>query len=94
MLKAVEDKVIIEVIEEEQVSSSGLVLTSLSKETPDQGVIIDVGPGLLLGNGQMMIPDVEVGQTVIFSKYGGTDIEHEGKTYKILQYRDILAVIG
>jgi chaperonin GroES len=94
MLKAVEDKVIVEPIEEEQVSSSGLVLTNLNKEIPDQGVIIDVGPGLLLGNGQMMIPDVEVGQKVIFSKYGGTDVEHDGKTYKILAYRDILAVIG
>lgn len=94
MLKAVEDKVIVETIEEEQVSASGLVLTTLSKETPDQGVVIDVGPGLLLGNGQMMIPDVEVGQTVIFSKYGGTDVEHDGKTYKVLAYRDILAVIG
>lgn len=94
MLKAVEDKVIIEVIEAEQVSSSGLVLTTLNKETPDQGIVIDVGPGLLLGNGQMMIPEVEVGQTVIFSKYGGTDVDHDGKTYKILPYRDILAVIG
>lgn len=94
MLKAVEDKVIVEPIEEEQVSSSGLVLTNLNKEIPDQGVIVGVGPGILLGNGQMMIPDVEVGQTVIFSKYGGTDVEHDGKTYKILAYRDILAVIG
>ena len=94
MLKAVEDKVIVEPIEDEQVSSSGLVLTTLNKETPDQGVIIDVGPGILLGNGQMMVPDVEIGQTVIFSKYGGTDVEHDGKTYKILAYRDILAVVG
>jgi chaperonin GroES len=94
MLKATQDKVIIEVIEEEQISSSGLVLTSLSKETPDQGVVISVGPGIMLGDGEMMVPEVEVGQKVIFSKYGGTDVEHEGKSYKILPYRDILAVIG
>jgi chaperonin GroES len=94
MLKAVQDKVIVEPIEEEQVSSSGLVLTNLSKETPDQGTIVAVGPGILLGDGEMMVPEVEVGQKVIFSKYGGTDVEHEGKSYKILPYRDILAVIG
>lgn len=94
MLKAVEDKVIILPIEQEEVSSSGLVLTNLNKEIPDQGVIVDVGPGMLLGNGQMMVPDVEVGQTVLFAKYQGTDVQHSGKTYKILAYRDILAVIG
>jgi chaperonin GroES len=94
MLKAVQDKVIVEPIEEDQVSSSGLVLTTLSKETPDQGTIVAVGPGILLGDGEMMVPEVEVGQKVIFSKYGGTDVEHEGKSYKILPYRDILAVIG
>jgi chaperonin GroES len=94
MLKAVQDKVIVEPIEEEQVSSSGLVLTTLSKETPDQGTIVAVGPGILLGDGEMMVPEVEVGQKVIFSKYGGTDVEHDGKSYKILPYRDILAVIG
>ena len=94
MLKAVQDKVIVEPIEEERVSSSGLVLTTLNKEIPDQGTIIAVGPGIMLGDGEMMVPEVEVGQKVIFSKYGGTDVEHEGKTYKILAYRDILAVIG
>lgn len=94
MLKAVEDKVIIEPIEEETTSSSGLILTSMSKESPDSGVVISVGPGLLLGNGEMMVPEVEVGQTVVFSKYAGTDIDHNGKSLKILAYRDILAVIG
>jgi chaperonin GroES len=93
MLKAVQDKVIVEPIEEEQVSYSGLVLTTLNKETPDQGIIIAVGPGIMLGDGEMMVPEVEVGQKVIFSKYGGTDVEHDGKSYKILSYRDILAVI-
>lgn len=93
MLKAVEDKIIIQVVEAEQVSSSGLVL-AMDKEIPDQGVVFDVGPGIMLGNGEMMIPEVEVGQTVIFAKYQGTDIEHDGKSYKILAYRDILAVIG
>lgn len=94
MLKAVQDKVIVEPIEEEQVSSSGLFIATLDKEIPDQGIVIAVGPGILLGDGEMMVPDVEVGQKVIFSKYGGTDVEHDGKAYKILPYRDILAVIG
>lgn len=92
MLKAVEDKVIIETIKEELVSASGLVLGQ-SNEVPDTGIVVGVGPGLLLGNGQMMIPEVEVGQKVLFSKYNGSDVEHEGKTYKILQYRDILAIL-
>jgi chaperonin GroES len=94
MLKATQDKVIIEVIEEEQVSSSGLLLTNLSKEIPDQGLIISVGPGIMLGDGTMMVPEVEVGQKVLFSKYNGFDVEHGGRTYKILQYRDILAILN
>ena len=94
MLKAVQDKVIVEPIEEDQVSSSGLVLSTFGKESPDQGLVIAVGPGIMLGDGEMMVPEVEVGQTVVFSKYGGTDVEHEGKSYKILPYRDILAVIS
>jgi chaperonin GroES len=93
MLKPVEDKVIVKVDEEENVSSSGLFLAPTG-EKQDTAIVVAVGPGLLLGNGQMMIPEVEVGNKVIFAKYQGTEVEHDGQTYLILAYRDILAVLG
>jgi len=55
--------------------------------------VVAVGPGLMLGNGQMMIPDVKVGDKVLFSKYQGTEISNDGEDYLILAYRDIFAVL-
>lgn len=93
MLKPVEDKVIVKVDEEENVTSSGFFIAPTG-EKQDTATVVAVGPGLLLNNGQMMIPDVEVGNKVIFAKYQGTEVESDGETYLILAYRDILAVIG
>lgn len=93
MLKPTDDKVIVKVIYPEQVSSSGLILAA-EQEKSDQAEVVAVGPGLLLGNGDLMVPDVSVGDKVIFAKYQGTEIDHDGETLLILAYRDILAVLG
>lgn len=93
MLKPVEDKVIVKVDEEENVTSSGFFI-SPTGEKQDTATVVAVGPGLLLGNGEMMIPEVEVGDRVFFAKYQGTEVENDGEKYLILAYRDILAVIG
>jgi chaperonin GroES len=93
MLKPMEDKVIVKTIKEEQTTSSGFVIASLGEEKPQEAIVVAVGPGLMLGNRQMMIPDVSVGDKVLFAKYQGTEISHEGEDYLILAYRDIFAVI-
>ena len=93
MLKPMEDKVVLKAVKEEKVTASGFVLTSLSEEKPQEAIVVAVGPGLLLGNGQMMVPDVSVGDKVLFSKYQGTEIKHDGEDYLIVAYRDIFAVL-
>ncbi len=78
---------------EENLTSSGFFIAPTG-EKQDTATVVAVGPGLLLGNGDLMVPDVKVGDKVIFAKYQGTEIEHDGETLLILAYRDILAVLG
>ena len=94
MLKPVEDKVIVKRNIQEQTTASGLILAGVADEKQDTGEVIAVGPGLVLNNGDKVIPEVEVGQTVLFGKYSGTEVEHDGETLLILAYRDIFAVLG
>lgn len=95
MLRPLEDKVIIEIKKEtEKTTSSGLVLASLQEEKPTEGVVVAVGPGITLQDGTHVAPDFEVGDTVIYSKYSGTEITHDGKDYLIITLRDVFAVIG
>ena len=88
----IEDKIVVKVLEKEAVTSSGLILTG-TPEKSQEAIVIAVGPGITLDSGERIVPDVNVGDKVIFSKYGGTEIEHEGESLIILQYRDIFAVI-
>tara|TARA_R110001606_G_scaffold44495_4_gene116495 strand:- start:146 stop:433 length:288 start_codon:yes stop_codon:yes gene_type:complete len=95
MLRAVEDKVIIEVANEpESVSASGLILTKTSEEKTTEGIVSSVGPGMAFADGSRLQIDLKVGDRVTFSKFAGTEIEHEGKNYVILPYREIFAVLG
>lgn len=95
MLKPLEDKVIVRQVEqEEKVSSSGLLIPGFNEEKPNEGVVLAVGPGIRLDNGTVLVPDVSVGDRVVFSKYQGTEVQHNGNTLLILAYRDIVAVIG
>lgn len=95
MLKPMNDKVVVELSKSnEQTTSSGFILASLSEEKPTEGIVVAVGPGLLLDNGVLMKPDLEVGDKVTFTKFSGTEYSEDGKDYLILPYRDILAVLG
>lgn len=94
MLKPVEDKVIVKRSVQEQTTSSGLILAGVADEKQDTGEVLAVGPGLVLNNGDKIIPDIEVGQTVLFGKYSGTEVEHDGEKLLILAYRDIFAVLS
>lgn len=94
MLKPLGDRVIIEALESEEKTASGIVLPDSAKEKPQEGKVIAVGAGRVLENGERLAPEVKEGDTVIFSKYAGTEVKAEGKDYLILRESDILAIIG
>jgi chaperonin GroES len=94
MLKPMEDKVVVKTIKEEQTTASGFVLASIGDEKPQEAIVVAVGPGLMLGNGQMVVPDVNVGDRVLFSKYQGTEVSNDGEDYLVLAYRDIFAILN
>lgn len=95
MLRPLEDKIIVKVEKKaEQTTASGLVLAGVQEEKPDQAIVVAVGPGARFADGSIMVPDVKVGDTVVFAKYQGTEIEHEGESLIILAYRDVIAVIN
>lgn len=94
MIKPINDKVVVKPIKEnEKTTSSGFVFT-VADEKPSEAIVVAVGPGLLLDNGVLMKPDLEVGDKVAFAKYQGTEVQFEGEDYLILAYRDIVAVIS
>ena len=94
-IKPLEDRVIVTIDDSEQTTSSGLVIPDTAKEKPQQGTVIAVGPGKRSDHTGEVIPmDVKKGDTVLFSKYGGTEVKVGGEDYLILSARDILAVVG
>ncbi len=91
-IKPLGDRVVIERLEEETITRGGIVLPDSAKENPQKGKVIAVGTGKLLDNGTKVALEVKEGDIVIFAKYGGTEIEIEGKEYIILSERDLLAI--
>lgn len=91
-LKPLGDRVVIQRVEEEQVTRGGIVLPDSAKEKPQKGKVIAVGAGRY-EDGKRIPMDVKEGDVVVFAKYGGTEIEIEGKEYIILSERDLLAVM-
>ena len=86
---------IVKTLEAEQTTASGLVIPDTAKEKPQEGEVLAVGPGRFNDNGGERIPlDIAVGDRVIYSKYGGTEIKHGGQEYLILSARDVLAVVS
>lgn len=94
MLRPLGDRVIIELVEAEEKTSSGIVLPGSAQEKPQEGNVIAVGNGLIRENGQRTELDVKEGDRIIFSKYAGTELKYQGKEYLILRENDILAVLG
>ena len=92
-IKPLEDKVLVQIAEAETTTASGLVIPDSAAEKPQEAVVIAVGPGRLDDNGNRVAVDVKEGDTVVFSKYGGTELKYSGEEYLILSQRDILAVI-
>jgi chaperonin GroES len=93
-LKPLGERVVVQAVEREEVTRSGLVLPDTAKEKPQEGKVIAVGPGKLLEGGKVVPLDVREGDRIIFSKYSGTEFKLDGEDYLILSERDILAVVG
>ncbi|GAA5418023.1 10 kDa chaperonin [Paraliobacillus ryukyuensis] len=94
MLKPLADRVIIELVEQEEKTASGIVLPDSAKEKPQEGKVVAVGSGRVLDSGEKITPEVAEGDKIVFSKFAGTEVKYEGNEYLILRESDILAVIG
>ena len=93
-IKPLEDRIVVKPLDAEQTTASGLVIPDTAKEKPQEGEVLAVGPGRFDDEGEKRIPlDVQVGDTVLYSKYGGTEVKYSGEEYLILSARDVLAVI-
>jgi chaperonin GroES len=88
-----DDRIVVRPSEAEETTAGGIVLPDAAKEKPQRGTVVAVGPGRLLESGERAAISVEVGDQVLFGKYGGTDIEIDGEEVKILRESDILAKI-
>ena len=93
-IKPLEDRIVVQAIEAEQTTASGLVIPDTAKENPQEGEVVAIGPGRVDDNGNRVPFDVAVGDKVIYSKYGGTEVKYAGQEYLILSARDILAVVS
>ena len=92
MLKPLSDRIIVKAKAKEEVTKGGIVLPDTAKETPQEGEVIAVGPGKVLDNGKTVPMEVKVGDTVLFAKYGGTEVKVDGEEYIILRQDDVLAI--
>ena len=94
-LQPLGDRIIVEVLEEEELTASGIVLPDTAKEKPQRGRVLAVGPGALNDKGERVALDLAVDDEIVFSKYGGTEIKVGADEYLILRESDVLAkVVG
>ena len=90
-LRPLEDRVVLKVLDAEEVSAGGIVLPDTAKEKPQRGKVTAVGTGKTTKDGKRIAPDVKKGDTVLFGKYAGSDVKVSGEDYKILRESEILA---
>jgi len=93
-LKPLADRIIVEPIEQEEMTASGIYVPETAKEKPQEATVVAVGPGRLLDNGERAPMEVKEGDRVIFAKYAGTEVKLEDTRYLILGEKDILAVLS
>ncbi|MGY0756037.1 co-chaperone GroES [Staphylococcus haemolyticus] len=93
MLKPLGNRVIIERKEQEQTTKSGIVLTDNAKEKSNEGIVVAVGTGRVLDNGEKVAPEVKEGDRVVFQEYAGSEVKRGDETYLILNVEDLLAII-
>ncbi len=91
-IKPLEDRIVVKANAAEQTTASGLVIPDTAKEKPQEGTVVAVGPGRF-EDGVRTPVDVKVGDVVLYSKYGGTEVKFNNEEYLVLSARDVLAVI-
>ena len=92
-LKPLGDRVVVEPIEQEEITAGGIVLPETAKEKPQKGKVLSVGPGARDDEGKHVPLDVKEGDTILFAKYAGTEIKLDGKKLLILRESDLLAIV-
>jgi chaperonin GroES len=92
-LKPLGNRVVVEPLEQEEMTAGGIVLPETAKEKPQKGKVLSIGPGERDEDGKRIPMDVSVGDTVLFAKYSGTEIKLDGKKLLILRESDLLAII-
>ena len=93
-LKPLDDRVVVQVLDAEVKTAGGILLPDNAQQKPQQGKVISTGPGKLLESGARASMSVKVGDTVMFAKYGGSDVEVNGTEYKIMRESDLLAKVS
>jgi len=91
-IKPLEDRIVVQAVEAETTTASGIVIPDTAKEKPQEGTVLAVGPGRF-EDGNRVPLDVKVGDKVLYSKYGGTEVKYAGEEYLVLSARDVLAVV-
>jgi chaperonin GroES len=92
-IQPLHDRIVVEAAVKEEKTASGLYLPDAAQEKPQRGTVIAVGPGKRLDSGQLSALDIQVGDTVLYGKYGGTEVTVDGKDVIILRADDVLAVV-
>jgi len=92
-IKPLEDRIVVQALEAETTTASGIVIPDTAKEKPQEGTVLAVGPGRIDDNGNRVPVDVKEGDVVLYSKYGGTEVKYSGEEYLVLSARDVLAII-
>ena len=92
-IRPLQDRIIVKRIKEEEKTKGGLFIPETAKEKPSEGEIVAVGKGKVLENGTVLPPDVKVGDRILFSRYGGSEVKIEGVEHLIMREDDILGVI-
>ena len=93
-IKPLEDRIVVKPLDAEQTTASGLVIPDTAKEKPQEGEVLAIGPGRVDDNGNRVPVDVTVGDKVIYSKYGGTEVKYDGEEFLILSALDVLAKVS
>ena len=93
-IKPLEDRIVVKALEAEQTTASGLVIPDTAKEKPQEGEVLAIGPGRIDDKGNRVPLDVAIGDKVIYSKYGGTEVKYSGDEFLILSARDVLAIVS
>jgi len=92
-IKPLYDRILVKRIEEEEKTKGGIIIPDAAKEKPQEGIVVEVGDGKILDNGQQAALQVKAGDKILFGKYSGTEIKIDGEEHLILREDDVLAIV-